>query len=137
MIIDYTPLSNAILTLEEAIEALKKDPSNKFIQDACIQRFVYTYELCHKMVRRFLEHNEASKESVDSLSFPDLMRLGFERGLLKADWSIWRTFREVRNTTSHAYDETKAASALSIINPFLTEAQFLLMQLHTRTTKSE
>jgi len=45
-----TPLTKAVASLELALV----QPKNEFVRDAVIQRFEYTYELCWKMLRRYL-----------------------------------------------------------------------------------
>ena|SRR3990167_7541199 len=129
--LELTSLRKAIMTLEKALLAYQKDPKNEnnFARDAAIQRFEYTYELCHKMLRRYLEITEPEKEVIDQLTFPDLIRLAAERGLVLNSWDQWAHYRDARNTTSHAYNEDKAIAIVEDIPDFLTEAKFLLKQL--------
>lgn len=134
--IDFSSLQKALKTLEEALTARAADPADKFIRDACIQRFEYSYELSHKMLRRFLEATEPSPARIGELSFPDLIRLGFERGILAGEWVVWKGFRDARNITSHAYDETKAEEVLAGIPPFLQEAGKMLKEMTRRQEKA-
>ncbi|HTQ70048.1 MAG TPA: nucleotidyltransferase substrate binding protein, partial [Acidocella sp.] len=53
--IDLSSLNRALATLDEALAAHARVPEDKLIRDACIQRFEYSYELSHKMLRRYLE----------------------------------------------------------------------------------
>ncbi|MDX1739463.1 MAG: nucleotidyltransferase substrate binding protein, partial [Alphaproteobacteria bacterium] len=64
-------LEKAIASLETVLEARETNPDDLFIRDAAIQRFKYTYELSHKMLKRFLEATSASPSDIDSLSFQD------------------------------------------------------------------
>jgi nucleotidyltransferase substrate binding protein (TIGR01987 family) len=132
MSLDLSSLRKALMTLDEGLQAHSARPEDKFIVDACIQRFEYCYEISHKMLRRYLEETEPTPKEVTDLSFPNLIRLGFERGLLSAEWLEWRAFREARNITSHAYDEIKAKEVFASIPAFLAEAKFLLAQLELR-----
>jgi nucleotidyltransferase substrate binding protein (TIGR01987 family) len=125
--IDISSLRQALATLDEALAARAGAPEDKFIRDACIQRFEYSYELAHKMLRRFLEAAEPG--GVRELSFPNLIRLGFERGLLAQSWDVWMGFREARNATSHTYDEAKAAGVMEKIPAFAVAARFLATQI--------
>jgi nucleotidyltransferase substrate binding protein (TIGR01987 family) len=125
--IDISSLRQAIARLDEALAARAGAPEDKFIRDACIQRFEYSYELAHKMLRRFLEAAEPG--GVRELSFPNLIRLGFERGLLAQSWDVWMGFREARNATSHTYDEAKAAGVMEKIPAFAVAARFLATQI--------
>ena len=130
--LDLTSPMKALSTLEEALTAYQKDPKNTFIRDACIQRFEYSYELTHKILRRYLEMTEPTTILINDLSFPALIRLGYERGLLSVEWVVWKDFREARNITSHTYDENKALSVLTVIPGFLAEAKRLLQTIEKR-----
>ncbi|OYV41755.1 MAG: hypothetical protein B7Z81_00525, partial [Acidocella sp. 20-61-6] len=74
--IDLTPLHRALATLDTALAARGQAPADALIRDACIQRFEYSYELTHKFLRRYLETSEPA--GVHQLSFPNLIRLGYE-----------------------------------------------------------
>ena len=130
--LDLTPLTKALTTLEEALDAYQKDPKNTFIRDACIQRFEYSYELSHKMLRRYLEMTEPTTTTVNDSSFPSLIRLGYERGLVDGEWALWKGFRDARNSTSHTYDEKKALGVLAVIPDFLNEAKHLAYTIQKR-----
>ena len=110
----------------------KKQKTNLFVRDALIQRFEYSYELAHKMLKRFLELTEPNAEDIDQMSFSDLIRTGAERGLLLHSWDIWSSYRAARNLTSHTYNESKAIEVCKIIPEFFKEAEYLLMQLKSR-----
>lgn len=131
--LDLTALQNATARLAEALDALAAAPANTLYRDATIQRFEFTYELAHKMLKRYLEMAAANPASIDELAFPDLIRTGNEQGLLRHDWSRWRDYRKARGTTSHTYDEAKALEVLAIVPEFLAEAQALLQTLRQRT----
>lgn len=126
-VIDISSLNRAIATLNEALAARARAPGDKFIRDACIQRFEYTYELAHKMLRRFLEASEPG--GVRELSFPNLIRLGYERGVLLQSWDIWSQMRDARNATSHGYDEAKANKVVEIIPAFAAAVEFMAAQI--------
>src|SRR5689334_22900934 len=106
--LDVSSLEKAIASLHAAVIAYQPQESNNFIRDAAIQRFEYTYELAHKMLKRYLEMTEPSAEIIDQMSFPDLIRTASERGLLLSGWDIWKDYRHAHNATSHTYNETKA-----------------------------
>ena len=125
MQLDFTSFVSAVGRLEEGLERYNRDTSDSQIRDGLIQRFEFTYDLAHKMLRRQLESVSANPEQVDRLSFADLIRSVTEQGLIKSDWSAWRTWREMRNITSHTYDEAKARQVVDGIPAFLAEAQDL------------
>jgi len=135
--IDFSTLQRALETLEEALAARADRPADTFIRDACIRRFEYSYELSHKMLRRYLEATEPSPPQVVELSFPNLIRLGYERGILASEWMVWKGFRDARNITSHTYDEAKAEKVLGSIAPFLQEAKKMLREMTLRQEKAD
>lgn len=130
--VDSTPLSNAVARLAEGLERYLRDVSDTQIRDGLIQRFEFTYELSHRMLKRFLESVSASPGEYDAADFQYLIRSGNEQGLLLGDWSVWRTYRGMRAKTSHTYDEKVAVEVVKGIAPFLEEARFLLERIGDR-----
>ncbi len=130
--IDLTPLSNAVARLSEGLERYLRDVSDTQIRDGLIQRFVFTYELSHKLLKRFLISVSASPGEYDTADFHYLIRSGNELGLLLGDWSVWRTYRDMRAKTGHTYDEKVALEVVSGIASFLEEVQFLARQIDAR-----
>lgn len=123
-----TPLVKAVASLDEVLKEKTAQPKNVFLLDAAIQRFEYTYELGCKMLKRYLEMYGTSG-SVDKMSLPELIRTGYEQGLLNSSWDRWHTFRDARNITSHTYDLKKANQVFAIIPSFYEEVCFLLNRL--------
>jgi nucleotidyltransferase substrate binding protein (TIGR01987 family) len=123
--LDTRPLEKAIGALKAALDRHAQSPGDDIVRDACIQRFEFTYELSHKMLKRFLEATSANPAEFDAMPFQDLIRTGSERGLLLSDWSRWKVFRTARSITSHTYDEAKAREVFAIIPEFLAEASHL------------
>ena len=76
------------------------------LRSAVIQSFEFTYELSIRMLRRVLIERAESADRVTDLSFNELMRNAADAGLLE-DPLTWRQWREMRNATRHAYDETR------------------------------
>lgn len=132
MILELSSFDNAILRLDEGIQRYQKDITDTQIRDGLIQRFEFTYELSHKMLKRFLEFTSPSPATIDELAFQDLIRTGNEQGLLLSDWTHWKKYREMRSRTSHTYDESVALQVIAEIPAFLQEARFLNKQLHSR-----
>ena len=73
---------------------------------AVIQHFEFTYELCWKMMKRYIEIDSGSEEA-DVLTRKDLFRLSAEKKLI-AGFDQWVEFHKARNRTSHIYNETVA-----------------------------
>lgn len=121
-------LQQAIASLQRALDEYHQAPS-EFVRDACILRFGYTYDLAHKMLKRFLENTAANPAEIDGFSFQQLIRTGAERGLLANSWDHWSDYRLARNITSHSYNEAKALEVFARIPAFLNEAAYLLARL--------
>ena len=131
MIISITPFKQAFLSLSRAMERASREPDDLEVRDACIQRFEYTYELCIKTIKRYIEHEMPLPEKVDQLNYRDLLRIAFEIGLIE-NVEQWFKFREARNQTSHAYDANKAQAVFQVLPEFVNHAQFLLNELDQR-----
>ena len=131
--LDLTPLENAVSRLREGLVRYEKDITDDQIRDGLIQRFEFTYEISHKMLKRFLEMTSANPEAFDAMTFQDLIRTSNERGLLRKDWPAWRTYRDMRSRTSHTYAESVALQVVAGIPDFLDEGLFLLERLRATT----
>lgn len=130
--LDITPLKNAVLRLDEGLVRYEWDISDLQIRDGLIQRFEFTYELSHKMLKRYLEQTSPNPAEFDGMSFQDLIRTGNEKGLLLGNWTDWRRYREMSSRTSHTYDENTAIQVVSGIPQFLEEAKYLVQSLQKR-----
>jgi nucleotidyltransferase substrate binding protein (TIGR01987 family) len=84
-------------------------------------------------MRRYLKESSASPESIDQLSFADMMRDAAKAGLIK-DPMRFRLYREKRNMTSHVYNQEKADEVLSVIDDFLADALQLKQELSKRAS---
>lgn len=134
MKLELSSFEKALASLIEALAEYDRTQS-QFVKDACIQRFEYTYELAHKLLKRQLEAMSPNPSEIDQMSFPDMIRTGAERGLLANGWDEWRRFRDARNATSHAYNEKKANEVFERIPAFRDEAAFLLARLQERNAE--
>jgi nucleotidyltransferase substrate binding protein (TIGR01987 family) len=132
MVLDFSPLAKAVARLDEGLARYGADTADAQIRDGLIQRFEFTYDLAHKMLRRALEADAANPEEIDRMSFPTLIRTAAEQGLVAGDWAQWRVWREMRNITSHTYDEAKALQVAAAIPGFLAEAREVLRRLEAR-----
>ena len=127
-----TPFENALTRLQEGYVRYQKDIHDTQIRDGLIQRFESTYEISHKMLKRYLEKASPNPEQFDAMSFADLIRSGNEQSLLLSDWSKWKIFREMRAKSSHTYDEGIALEVISVIEDFIAEAKVLLVSLQKK-----
>lgn len=130
--LDISPLTNAIQRLDEGMVRYLADTSDTQIRDGLIQRFEFTYELSHKMLKRYLESVSASPAEYDGAEFSYLIRSANEQGLLLGDWAAWKQYRDMRAKTSHTYDEDVALVVVAGIAAFQQEAQYLHQQISLR-----
>lgn len=133
--LDLTPFASAIRQLRQAIDfarsAYKRRdlPLASLLRTAVVQAFEFTFEVSIKMIRRYLELAETNAAEIHVYSFNRLLRLAYEREVTRAELAVWLDFRELRNTTSHAYDEDKAEKVYNAAPLLLAEAEDLLSVL--------
>lgn len=144
MPLDLSSLTKSVRSLDRALAIATPDrlaaldpDTREVLKAGVIQNFEFTYEISHKMLKRFLEMTSANPQGIDEMSFPDLIRTGSEQGLLWHGWNVWKDYRKARGTTSHIYDEGKAAEVLAVIPAFFEEARFLLDKLEQRVRETD
>jgi nucleotidyltransferase substrate binding protein (TIGR01987 family) len=132
VLLDPTPLGNAVGRLREGLERHRQTPMDEQLRDGLIQRFEFTYKLAHRVLRRYIKETSASPDDVERLPFADLIRAGNAQGLLRGGWPEWRRFREMRARTSHTYSADAATAVVTAIPAFLEEAEYLCAELRRR-----
>jgi nucleotidyltransferase substrate binding protein (TIGR01987 family) len=130
--LDLSGFVNAIERLREGLERHRREPADEMLWDGLIQLFEFTYELGHRMLRRYLRIIAPAPDVYDSVSFQDLIRSGSDQGLLRGDWPAWRRYRDMQARSSHTYSATAAQQVVGIIPEFLLEAAYLRDQLRQR-----
>ena len=97
------------MNLKKAYNKLKDvcsqyDFSDEIIRDSLIQRFEFTYELCHKTLFEFMKF-----EGVEFVNtFPrTIFKKAYKNNLISNE-KIWINLLEDRNATSHIYNEDLA-----------------------------
>jgi nucleotidyltransferase substrate binding protein (TIGR01987 family) len=138
MPLDLSSLEKAITALEDlAMKA--EEPSvidsldetlREGIKAGVIQHFEFTYELCRKMLKRWLDVN-IGKEAMLGNTQKELYRYGAEKGLLD-DPTVWWRFHESRNQTSHTYDPETANEVYRVALEFIPHAKALYAILEAR-----
>ncbi|MDR1453216.1 MAG: nucleotidyltransferase substrate binding protein [Candidatus Margulisbacteria bacterium] len=131
-------LKRAVAALQRAIEITQKIEANPAAEPAeketlragVIQAFEFSYELCWKMLKRWLEIN-VSPDIVAGIVRVELFRRGAEN-LLIDDVLKWLEFHEARNKTSHLYAIKTAEAVYQKAVEFLPYAQALLERLEKR-----
>jgi nucleotidyltransferase substrate binding protein (TIGR01987 family) len=129
MTLDTTPFHNAISRLREGLARYESDITDEQIRDGLIQRVECTYELSHKMLKRYLQMISPNPDAFSTMAFSDLIRTGNEQALLRGEWKNWKTYREMRSKTNHTYDENIALEVVAVIPAFLEEATYLYEQI--------
>ncbi len=113
-------------SLARAVERLKtalERPKDEFVRDSAIQRFEFTFELAWKTLKTFLE-----LQGLEARSPRSAIRGAFQAGLLPED-PFWLEMLELRNLTSHTYDEALAERIYAELPKALKRFQELLRRL--------
>ena len=100
------------------------------VKSGVIKHFEFTYELCWRFIRRWLETN-VSRDVADGVTRQELFRLGAEYRLISRV-EPWMVYHRARNLTSHTYRQTTAEEVYAVIPSFLEDAKSLLAALETR-----
>jgi nucleotidyltransferase substrate binding protein (TIGR01987 family) len=100
------------------------------IKAGVIQHFEFTYELCWKFIKRWLETN-VSATDVDGVTRRELFRRAAENRLID-DVDQWMRYHAARNLTSHIYQPEIAASVYATAHDFARDAARLLAALKAR-----
>ncbi|MDR1114077.1 MAG: nucleotidyltransferase substrate binding protein [Candidatus Margulisbacteria bacterium] len=138
MELNLNELKKALAALQRAIKVTKKietapaaDPAEiETLRAGVIQAFEFSYELCWKMLKRWLEIN-VSPDIVAGVVRIELFRRGAEN-LLIDDVLKWMEFHDARNKTSHLYAQKTAEAVYQKAVEFLPYAQALLERLEKR-----
>lgn len=139
MRIDCSALTSATQQLERSLafavspETVIDPGMREQARYSVIHCFNFTYDLSWKMLKRFLEATEPNPADLDLATFQTLIRLGNKRGLLRTDWTAWKTFRQARTDSRHTYNQVKALKVFAIASEFLAEAKALLTALELRS----
>ena len=120
--LDFTALENSVYRLKEVVEKYKENEKDTIVRDSLIQRFEFTYSISLKLLRRYFMERAFFVDDINSLSFNDMVRTATRLGLLKSDLEMWTKYREMRNLTSHTYDEEVALKVAKIVPCFYEEA---------------
>lgn len=100
------------------------------IKAGVIQNFEFTYELCWKFMKRWLETN-LSPMIADGVTRRELFRLAAESRLIE-DVQQWMRYHDARNQTAHIYDPQIAQDVYGTARGFAKDARKLLQALEAR-----
>jgi nucleotidyltransferase substrate binding protein (TIGR01987 family) len=106
------------------------DVARNAVRAGVIKHFEFTYELCWKFIKRWLETN-VTTTAADGVTRRELFRLGAENRLIN-DVEQWMRYHEARNLTSHIYQPEIAESVYRTAHDFARDAARLLTALEAR-----
>jgi nucleotidyltransferase substrate binding protein (TIGR01987 family) len=112
-------LRRAVARLASALA----QPKDEFVRDSAIQRFEFTFELSWKTLKTYLE-----LQGLEARSPRAAIREAFATGLLPEDPG-WLAMVELRNLTSHTYEEELAEQVYAALPQALARFEALLSRL--------
>ena len=135
MTLDLSSLKKALCSLENILKTASSSQSyspnvRDAIRSGVIQNFEFTYELCWKFMKRWLENN-VSVFLTEGVSRRELFRMAAENSLIN-DVDVWMEYHKARNETSYTYDESKAEEVFQTAIRFLPDVQKLLPKLESK-----
>lgn len=117
-------------TLDTEYMSRLDDVARYGLRAGVIQNFEFTYELCWKFMRRWIEDNIGTS-AVDGVPRIELFRCAAEN-LLIEDMMRWADYHKARNLTSHTYNPQTADIVFSKMSNFLEDAKKFLSSLNKR-----
>ena len=126
---NITALENAENRLQEMLARYNKEHEDEAVLDSVIQRFEFTYSIALKTLRKYFIERAFVLEEVNQMSFNEMIRTASQLNLLVSNLEKWTVYREMRNMTSHTYDEEIALQVVSIIPDFSKEIAYLITRL--------
>ncbi len=138
MPLELDSLRNSIKALTDLLAVSENDArmgqlsdvERNGIRSGVIQNFEVTYELCWKLMARWL-NTYINPEIADGVTRRQLFRLAAENRLIP-DVDLWMQHHEARNATAHIYDEERAMMVYKATREFAHDAQRLLQALEAR-----
>ena len=138
MTIDLSALRRGIDSMDRAVHVVTDTPQMELLSEeqqetiraGVIQNFEFTYELCWRHMKRWIEENIGATY-VDGVTRRQLFRHAIENQLI-SDVDLWMKFHEARNKTSHTYNEETAEAVLATALEFMPSAKALLEALESR-----
>ena len=126
---DITLLDNAVKRLGDVLDRYQKVSSDDVVRDSVIQRFEFTYFIALKTLRKYFLEQAFIVEEINSMTFNAMIRTANQLDLLKSNLEKWSEFSEMRNITSHTYEDEVAEKVVRIVPDFYEEVSFLLQKL--------
>ena len=115
---------------DEAFMGALDEVARNAVRSGVIQHFEFTYELCWKSMKRWIEMH-VSATAADGVTRRELFRQAAEQRLID-DVEQWMRYHAARNKTSHTYEPAVAESVYQVTSGFLRDAESLLQALAAR-----
>jgi len=121
-------LNRNLQNFNKALSQLKKaleEPESPIVRDATIQRFEFTYELCWKTLKNYLEDIHGIRAVSPRLVFKE----AFAIDLIENE-EIFIEMIESRNRLSHTYNEEQAQLIYLKCDAYLKEMKMVTQKLN-------
>ena len=125
-------LENAHKRLGDVLKIFVENENDDIVRDSVIQRFEFTYSIALKTLKKYFEGVAFVMEDVQQMTFNQVIRVANKLDLLHFELDKWTEFRQMRNLTSHTYDEEVARKVVAVIPDFCEEVGYLLKQLRSQ-----
>jgi nucleotidyltransferase substrate binding protein (TIGR01987 family) len=103
----------AVARLEEAL----LEPYSEFLRDSCIKRFEFSIELAWKTAKKIMGSSTSAPK--------DLIREMAQSGYIE-DVSLWLKAIDMRNLSSHTYNDILATEVYEFAKMFLGQLKSLV-----------
>ncbi|MBI4656840.1 MAG: nucleotidyltransferase substrate binding protein [Elusimicrobia bacterium] len=130
-------MQKAVNSLERALEVASShikgasdSEQEKVIRAGVIQTFEFTYELCWKFIKRWLEAN-GEGASVDGATRKEVFRIAAEKQLIE-NVELWFEYTKARNEIAHTYNPDTAQEVYQKAIKFIRDAELLLKKLESK-----
>ena len=117
-------MESAISVYRCVADASSREEVRAVIGAGVIQNFEFTYELCWKFMKRWININ-ADPTAADGVARRQLFRLAAQNRLID-DVDKWMEFQAARNQTHHIYNQDVADEVLAVALesfPFMQDFQ--------------
>lgn len=125
-------LENVHKRLGDVLKIFVENENDDIVRDSVIQRFEFTYFIALKTLKKYFEGVAFVMEDVQQMTFNQVIRVANQLDLLHFELDKWTEFRQMRNLTSHTYDEEVARKVVAVIPDFCEEVGYLLKQLRSK-----
>lgn len=123
-------LERAVKVASTKIKGKVNTDEEEVIRAGVIQNFEFTFELCWKFMKRWLEIN-TSAVAVDGVSRKELFRMAAESQLIK-NVETWFEYNRLRNETTHTYEGKTAEDVYAAAVRFAIDARMFLQALEDK-----